>query len=156
MSDKIDDAGIIIPEAQKPPLEFRNARFMRGDGSAINIELNHAEFGWIPYTAVCGDAVFDEVLLSGEIAAYEAPPPVLRDLDDDELLLGLMYLNITPDMVDSVIAAMDGPDRIRAEWMWRRKQSFQRNHWLIEDLGAAFGKTTEEVDEAWLYASGGV
>lgn len=68
--------------------------------------------------------------------------------------MGLLYLNITPDMVDAAIASMSEPDRTIAKWRWERSQTFMRDDWLINEMATAFGKTPEEVDEAWLYAQG--
>jgi hypothetical protein len=30
--------------------ECRNAKYVRSDNSLIDVEINHPEFGWIPYT----------------------------------------------------------------------------------------------------------
>lgn len=66
--------------------------------------------------------------------------------------MGLLHLNITPDMVDAAIATMPESDRIIAKWRWERSQTFERDDWLIIEMAAAFGKSAEEVDAAWLYA----
>lgn len=84
--------------------------------------------------------------------ALPAPPPAFRPLDPSSLFMGLLNLNITPDMVDAVIAAMPDADRTFAKWRWERSQVFMRDDWLIEEMAAAFGKSAEEVDAAWLYA----
>lgn len=85
--------------------------------------------------------------------AWGAIPQEFKPLDPPSLLSGLLYLNITPDMVDAVIASMTEPDRTIAKWRWERSQTFERNDWLINEMVTAFGKTSEEVDEAWVYAS---
>ncbi len=92
------------------------------------------------------------------VDASTLPPSPLsfRPLDPPSLLMGLLYLNITPDMVDAAIASMSEPDRTIAKWRWERSQTFERGDWLINEMATAFGKTPEEVDEAWLYASSGL
>lgn len=84
--------------------------------------------------------------------AWGALPKEFKPLDPPRLLMGLFHLNITPDMVDAAIASMSEPDRTIAKWRWGRSQTFERSDWLINEMAAAFDKTTEDVDEAWLYA----
>ncbi len=84
--------------------------------------------------------------------AWGATPQEFKPLDPPSLLMGLLHLNITPDMVDESITAMTEPDRTIAKWRWERSQTFMRDDWLIAGMAAAFGKTAEEVDAAWLYA----
>ena len=33
-----------------PITEYRNAKVIEADGSRIDVEINHPEAGWIPYT----------------------------------------------------------------------------------------------------------
>lgn len=75
-----------------------------------------------------------------------------KPLDPSALLMGLLHLNITPDMVDEAIASMPEADRTFAKWRWERSQTFMRDDWLIAEMAVTFGKTPEEVDEAWRYA----
>lgn len=84
--------------------------------------------------------------------AWCAVPQEFKALDPSALLMGLLYLNITPDMVDEAITAMTEADRTFAKWRWERSQVFARNDWLIEEMAIVFGKSAEEVDAAWLYA----
>ena len=84
--------------------------------------------------------------------AWGAAPEEFKPLDTSALLMGLLHLNITPDMVDEAIASMPEGDRVFAKWRWDRSQTFMRDDWLINETASAFGKTAEEVDAAWLYA----
>lgn len=84
--------------------------------------------------------------------AWGVVPQEFNPLDPSALFMGLLHLNITPDMVDAAIAAMPEADRTFAKWRWERSQVFARNDWLIEEMAAVFGKSAEEVDAAWLYA----
>lgn len=87
--------------------------------------------------------------------AWGSIPEAYKPLDPASLLMGLLHLNITPDMVDAAIATMPEPDRTIAKWRWERSNTFERDDWLIEEMTTAFGKTSEEVDDAWLYAISG-
>lgn len=91
--------------------------------------------------------VWDDVL-----GAWGSIPEEFKPLDPSSLFMGLLNLNITPDMVDAVIADMPEQDRTFAKWRWERSKVFMRDDWLIEEMAAAFGKSAEEVDAAWLYA----
>lgn len=91
--------------------------------------------------------VWDDML-----GAWGVIPEEFKPLDPPSLLMGLLHLNITPDMVDAAIATMPESDRIIAKWRWERSQTFERDDWLIIEMAAAFGKSAEEVDAAWLYA----
>ena len=84
--------------------------------------------------------------------AWGSIPAEYKPLDPSALLMGLLHLNITPDMVDDAIASMPEADRPFAKWRWERSQTFMRDDWLINEMATAFGKTAEEVDAAWLYA----
>lgn len=62
-----------------PITEYRNARVMREDGSRVDVEINHPEYGWIPYTLDTDDEdmVIDNsallTLIGSDKEAYVAP-----------------------------------------------------------------------------------
>lgn len=89
------------------------------------------------------------------LGAWGAIPEEFKPLGPADLLMGLLNLNITPDMVDAAISTMPEPDRTIAKWRWERSQTFERDDWLINEMATAFGKTSEEVDDAWLYVISG-
>lgn len=59
-------------------MEFRNCKY--NDAGTIDCEINHTEYGWIPFTASpddveeLGRAIYAEAI-KGEVAPYEPPPP---------------------------------------------------------------------------------
>ena len=65
--------------------EVRNAASLQSDNARINVEINHPEFGWIPYTldpadtdtTIDNDAVM--ALIGTDFAAYV--PPTQAELD---------------------------------------------------------------------------
>lgn len=104
------------------------------------------------------ELVYDATTGTSSIVQVEVTPPpapvkTFKALDPDELIYGLLYLNITPDMVDAVIDSMPEPDQLIARWRWTRNVQFRRDDELILQMGVAFGKTPAEVDAAWEYAS---
>ena len=65
--------------------EVRNARSMNAENTVIDVEINHPEYGWIPYyltdydedTTVDNDAVLE--LIGSNFEAYV--PPTQEELD---------------------------------------------------------------------------
>ena len=65
--------------------QVRNAASLQADNLRINVEINHPEFGWIPYTldhadtdtTIDNDAVL--ALIGDDFAAYV--PPTQAELD---------------------------------------------------------------------------
>lgn len=66
-------------------MEYRNPKISTPDGW-IDCEINHPQYGWIPFTANPADtgAAFDVAELHAEMSAdpglapYEAPPPPIE------------------------------------------------------------------------------
>jgi hypothetical protein len=68
--------------------EVRNAASLQSDNLLMDVEINHPEFGWIPYTldptdtdtTIDNDAVM--ALIGNNFTAYVAPvPPTQAELD---------------------------------------------------------------------------
>ena len=64
-----------------PITEYRNARVLTEDGSRIDVEINHPEYGWIEYTLDVEDTdnTIDNsalmTLIGSDKQAYVAPTP---------------------------------------------------------------------------------
>jgi hypothetical protein len=77
--------------------EVRNARSMNDSNTSINVEINHPQYGWIPYlltdydtdTTVDNDAVM--ALIGTDFAAYAGPEHVLltQEQTDEINALGI-------------------------------------------------------------------
>lgn len=87
------------------------------------------------------DEEFDRLIL---------PPVSYDDLFPTEFLLGMLRLNITPEMVDTAIAALPEPDRTIASIYWTRADKFKRADPLVDQIAGVFGKTPEDVNDVWL------
>ena len=63
-----------------PITEYRNAKVINADGSRVDVEINHPEYGWIPYTLDTSDTdmTIDNsallTLIGSDKEAYVAPP----------------------------------------------------------------------------------
>lgn len=64
-------------------MEYRNAKFITADGTQIECEINHAEYGWIPFNCMRDDpyppfdnvALFDAMAADTNTVAYVPPTP---------------------------------------------------------------------------------
>jgi len=66
-------------------LQVRNAQSLQKDNTRMDVEINHPEFGWIPYTLDPSDTETtvnnDEImsLIGADFAAYVAPTQAKLD-----------------------------------------------------------------------------
>jgi hypothetical protein len=88
-----------------------------------------------------------------ELLAFLNPAkPQFMPLDPVDFKLGMMTLNVTPDMVDAAIATLNDPDRTMAQIYWTSAQKFYRDDPWLAMISAKFGKTDADIDGAWQYA----
>lgn len=66
--------------------EFRNAKWAE-DGVAIDCEINHEKYGWIPFTCVENDggALFDTTALYAQLLAAGPADYVAYQFSDEQL-----------------------------------------------------------------------
>lgn len=156
--DETPDADM-KPERPWPP-EVRDLAYNLHGG--VDLEYNHPEYGWIPFSAHPDDVeelgrdLYEFAANSGlPIAdAPEPPTPPLTHLTRRQLRLGLLANGITTEDVEGAIAAIpDAMDRAVAEIEWADALIYERDHPLIEQVGTALGLTPEQIDTMWLGAS---
>lgn len=84
------------------------------------------------------------------IPPYEPPAPTLPPLTARQFRLGLVMGGITLEQVEAAISSIeDEQDRAVAEIEWEYASQFERNHPLIDQIGAALGLTPEQIDAMW-------
>ena len=91
-------------------------------------------------------------LVDGEWTAPEPEqigPAPLSPLTARQLRLGLLQINIKPADVAAAIAALSADQRDAAAIEWDYASEYRRDHPLIAQLGATFGLTSEQIDDAW-------
>lgn len=89
------------------------------------------------------------------LATLPAPVPLLPMLSARQLRLGLLALGVTGVQVEAALQAIpDGTAREAALIEWRHSTSYDRDHPLIADVGAALGLAEHDIDAAWLAAAG--
>jgi hypothetical protein len=134
----------------------------------IDCEIEHPDFGWIPFTADPNDVephgrdIYAAALQMGP-AAYVPPPPapepVPHSITFAQLLIGLVaeqwmseadgdgWLSGTlPAPVLAVIGSLPESQRFAARARALRPSEVQRADPLLAAMGVAVGKTEAEID----------
>ncbi|WP_244495248.1 hypothetical protein [Ensifer sp. Root423] len=144
-------------------MEFRDAYYSRPDNSAIDMEINHPEFGWQPFTAAPTDpeehgCQLFSIASEGVVAPY-TPPSIesirgaMAPLTARQLRLGLVTSGFSLSQVSAVIDALPaGADKDKAQIEWEYATTFDRTHPLIATVGGALGLTDVQIDAMWTAA----
>ena len=105
--------------------EVRNAKSLQADNGRIDVEINHPEFGWIPYTIdpTDQDSTIDNnavsALIGSNFTAYTAPTQ--DELDAEAALTVRVERNtILEKQVDPIIS---NPLR------WAEMTTAEQNSW---------------------------
>lgn len=93
----------------------------------------------------------------GAVGGYSPPEPQpepgLPPLTARQLRLGLIAAGISLASVEGAISAIqDATDREMAMVEWEYASQFERDHHLIEQIGATLGLSPEQIDAAWMTA----
>ena len=89
--------------------EVRNAASLRSDNLVMDVELNHPDYGWIPYTVdpVDTDTTIDNdtvmALIGTDFAAYVAPTQAELDAETTAQVRGERD-NILATVVDPLVS----------------------------------------------------
>tara|TARA_R110000744_G_scaffold92866_2_gene179619 strand:- start:439 stop:858 length:420 start_codon:yes stop_codon:yes gene_type:complete len=105
--------------------EVRNAQSLNAENTAFDVEINHPEHGWIPYTLLPSDTdmtVDNSVLLEligTDYAAYVAPTQAELDAELSANLRGLRDQKLTEEvdpLVTNPLRWAELTDTKQAEW----------------------------------------
>lgn len=88
----------------------------------------------------------------GIIAPFVDTTSPYRPLYPVDFKLGMLTLNVTPDMVDAAISQLEEPDRTRASIYWTSANMFYRDDVWLALIAGTFGKADDDINEAWDYA----
>ena len=114
-------------------------------------DANPADFGAIlgPEGAGIGWAFDGGTWTPPEQPSVDPCPAALAPLTARQLRLGLLNIGIKPADVTAAISALPEDQRDVAEIEWDYASEYRRDHPLIAALGASFGLTAEQIDDAW-------
>jgi hypothetical protein len=109
------------------------------------------DFGAVlgPEGASIGWAFDGETWTPPEQPSVAPGPAALAPLTARQLRLGLLQIGIKPADVAAAISALPEDQRDVAEIEWDYASEYRRDHPLIAALGASFGLTVEQIDDAW-------
>jgi len=136
-------------------MEYRNPK--KTAGVAIDCEINHPVYGWIPFTADPADtgAAFDVASLYAALAAdpntleYVAPPPVVpQSVTPRQVRLVLLEQGLLAS-VEEMIAQQDEATKIS----WQYASEFRRNDPLLNQLAVNLNLTSQQIDEFFIAAA---
>ena len=136
-------------------MEYRNPQ--KTAGVAIDCEINHPTYGWIPFTADPKDtgAAFDVASLYAELAAdpntleYVAPPPVVpQSVTPRQVRLVLLAQGLLAS-VEAMIAEQDEATQIT----WKYASEFRRDDTLLNQLAINLNLTAQQLDDFFISAA---
>lgn len=155
-------------------MNIRNPAFTADN--RIDCEIEHPQFGWIPFTADPNDVeqhgrdIYAAALEMGP-AAYIAPPPqpepVPQSITFAQLLIGLVteawiteaegeawLAGVLPAQVTALISTLPVEQQFAAKVRAARPSEVLRMDPFVVSMGAAQGKTPEELDQFFRTYSG--
>lgn len=144
--------------------ECKNPQYAAPDNSLINVEWNHPEFGWIPFTASPDDVeqhcrdIYAAAIAGeyGPVAHYVAPPPepepVPQVVTRRQGRLALLEVGKL-DQVEAAIAAIADPVERRAAEIEYEADTWERSNAFLQSMWAQLGGTESELDELFILAA---
>lgn len=156
-------------------MEYRNAKYFTA--SIIDCEINHPDFGWIPFTADPADtgAQFDVAALCAQMAADPAttpwdgqpppryvPPLITRRQCARQLLvmqmisgpeaIAMTQSGVPPASVQTYLDTLPEPDRTLATIDFAA-DNYYRDNALLAALMVANNMTSTQVDDFFIAAA---
>jgi len=126
-------------------IEFRNPAF--NAAGTIDVEINHPQLGWIPFTASpddvteYGPAIYAEAI-QGDVAEYVPPEPVVPDrVTARQFKLALLQAGLLAS-VEGWIATQSQAVQIA----YANSGTFVRTEPMMEAGFTALGFTPEQID----------
>lgn len=139
-------------------MEYRNA--IHNHFGGVDMEINHPQYGWIPFTASPEDIepLSKELYeLTKDIAQEAGPAPevVLPELTPRQLWLAALTVGITKEsvleVVENTVTDLEEKEYIKIEL--NEANLYGRNHPAVEKLVQMMGMPKEQVDVLWVWAS---
>lgn len=152
-------------------MEFRNEKLNHFGG--VDMEINHPERGWIPFSASPDDveplgAEMYALALPTAAPADPLPPaPIPQVISDrqffqqlaidgritQEEALNAVGPGIIPTSMDALINQMPSDLQFAARMLVRGATTFQRQHPVTELIGQLYGLNSDQIDTLWRNAS---
>ncbi len=75
------------------------------------------------------------------------------DITPRQIRLALLSIGVYPADIDAALENLSEPEKSEAIINWKYAIDFKRDNPLVEQVGAMIGKTAQEIDDLWIYAS---
>jgi len=141
-------------------MEARNPAWANAEHTVINLEWNHPEYGWIPFSALPDDAEEHGRALFllataeefGPVAEYVAPPePVPSRCTRRQGRLALLNAGYLEMVEASIAAIVDPVERTKAQIEYEA-DTWERANLFLQAMWAQLGGTPEGLDDLFRYA----
>lgn len=147
--------------------EFRNPKYSREDGTAIDVEINHETLGWIPYTLLqtgTDAEMFEEAAKTATPyvapVTVEATPESISDRQFFQQLaveglitrqeaIQAVKTGELPQVFATFIASLPEDGQFAAEMALSGATTFNRSNPLVAAFAAAQGIDSATVDSIW-------
>lgn len=138
---------------------IQNMSWANAEQTAINCEINHPDYGWIPFTASPNDPeehgrnIYAACLAGdhGPVAAYVAPPPapvvIPSEVTMRQARLALLGIGKLGDVDAALASITDAAQRQAAQIEWEYSSTVKRDSAWVQQLAPALA-----LDEAALDA----
>jgi len=144
--------------------ECKHPVFSSPNQATIDLEYNHPEYGWIPFTATPDDVeeLGRDIYAAakrgdfGAIAPYTPPPPapapVPAQVTRRQGRLALLEAGKL-DAVEAAIDAIEDPAQKRAAEIEYEADTWERGNAFLQTMWAQLGGTEEELDNLFILAA---
>ena len=138
--------------------ECKNPIFSAPNQAAIDLEYNHPEYGWIPFTATPNDTeqhgrdIYAAALAGeyGQVAPYVAPPPAPEPVPASVTRRQGRLALLQVGKLDAVEAAIANDRQGQIEY---EADTWERSNAFLQALWAQLGGTEEELDNLFILAA---
>lgn len=143
----------------------RNPQYSNADGTTIDVELNHPEYGWMPFTASPDDPeelgrdIYAAAIAGeyGPVAPYVAPPPepeptIPQAVTRRQGRLALLSVGKLADVEAAIGAITDPAERMAAQIEYEA-DTWERSNAFLQSMWAQLGGTEEQLDDLFMLAS---
>lgn len=148
-------------------MKIRNARYLNSNASQVFLEVNHPEYGWVPFTW-CEDPA-DEgedtygiaAWVQGQIAGgqvsiqpYAPPPSVPLSVPSEVSRFQARAALLQAGLLDDIETYMADPETDPfVKLAWQDAQVFKRNSPTVLSLQPLLGLTDEQLDDLFRFAA---
>lgn len=131
-------------------MDYRNAQPNSVGG--FDCEVNHPDFGWIPFTVLQDDCECFGAGLYPILVSELGEPPMANAVKEFPSLTARQLRLALIDRIDEVDTIIQESEDKRLMIEWEYATEFNRDHHAIISIGEALGLTPEQIDEMWMDA----